>query len=89
MISRLQNMYSDNAGKHRFTDVLLVFTFLFVRIIWKGITYFSISPKVSHKKVSGTAGSFFTWLGMCYVFSHAKNSNHHQKDTEFFQHFDC
>lgn len=44
--------------------------------------YFSISPKVHYKKVSATAGSFFTWLG--YVFSHANNSNDHQKDMESF-----
>lgn len=44
--------------------------------------YFSISPKAHYKKVSATAGSFFTWLG--YVFSHANNSNHHQKDTQSF-----
>lgn len=60
----------------------LVFTFLFDRIIWKGKIYFSISPQVNYKKVSATACSFFTWLG--YVFSHANNSNHHQKDIESF-----
>lgn len=60
----------------------LVFTFLFVRIIWKGIIHCSISPEVNYKKVSATAASSFTWLG--YIFSHANNSNHHQKATESF-----
>lgn len=42
--------------------------------------YFSISPDVNYNEVSATAGSPLTWLG--YVFSHANNSNHHQKETE-------